>query len=433
MREAGPAGGAGDYLDLEYVPRDDDVLGVYRVTPREDTALEDAAAALAAEASVGLWTELPAAPVAVAERLRARVFRLEGDLVHIAFPGELFEPGNLPGLLAVVAGNVFGFGSVPAVRLEDLRIPLGVVEGFPGPAQGISGVRALLRVHDRPLACATVKPNVGLSPREHAALVRETLLGGLDLVKDDESLTGQPFSPFEERAGRVLEAVAEAAAATGEAKAWCANITAGDAEEMVRRAEAVRRHGGTCVVVDFLSAGLAATATVRCHCARLGLALMGHRTLHAALDRWREHGVDSVVLARWARLTGLDLVLVGGRSGYEGRRAEVRARCRLLREASVPVGDGLFYPQDWGHLKPAMPVVSGGLVPRHVWDLHDAVGRDAAFLFAGGCHAHPGGSRAGAAAIRAAVEAAAAGVSPERAAARSAVLRQALEHWAGEP
>ncbi len=420
----------GEYLQLGSSPDEREVVCVFRVATREDTSLEEAAAAMAAESSVGSWTPVGPAGQEAVRRLRARAFRIDGDLVHIAYPPELFEPGSLPQFLAALTGSVFGFTALPAVRLEDVRLPLPLVESFPGPHLGIAGVRRLLGVADRPLACATVRPKVGLSPREQAALVRETLLGGLDLVKDDEALTGQPSSPFDERVKHVAEAVREAERATGEPKGWCANITAGDAEEMVRRAEVVRAEGGKFVLVDFLTAGLAATATVRRHCQRLGLALFGHRAMHAVLDRPLRHGIDYRVIARWARLVGLDLVLVGaGAVRGEARREELRQRCRLLRDARVPAGDGLWYPQEWGRLKAVLPVASGALDPRHVWDLYEAMGKDAVFLFGGGCHGHPWGSRAGAEAIRAALEAAVAGIGPERAAASHPALAAALEYW----
>ena len=94
-----------------------------------------------------------------------------------------------------------------------------------------------------------------------------------------------------------------------------------------------------------------------------------------------------------------------------------------------PAGDGVWYPQEWGRLKAVLPVASGALNPHHVWELYEVMGKDALFLFGGGCHGHPGGSRAGAEAIRAALEAAVAGISPERAAASHPALAAALEHW----
>jgi len=78
-----------------------------------------------------------------------------------------------------------------------------------------------------------------------------------------------------------------------------------------------------------------------------------------------------------------------------------------------------------------VPVASGGLHPGHVWKVYETYGKDAFFLFGGGCHGHPGGSCAGAKAVRAAVEAVADGIGPQEAAKGSKELQQALELWGG--
>ena len=61
--------------------------------------------------------------------------------------------------------------------------------------------------------------------------------------------------------------------------------------------------------------------------------------------------------------------------------------------------------QDWGKLKPILPVASGGLSPLHVPDLIENFGTDVVFQFGGGCHGHPKGTREGATAIRQAIDA----------------------------
>jgi len=60
--------------------------------------------------------------------------------------------------------------------------------------------------------------------------------------------------------------------------------------------------------------------------------------------------------------------------------------------------------QEWHNLKPVLPVASGGLHPGHVPDLVKYMGTDIVMQFGGGCHGHPGGTVAGAKAIRQAVQ-----------------------------
>jgi ribulose-bisphosphate carboxylase large chain len=420
------------YLALDYVPAATDLLVAFKLAPREDTSMEEAAAAVAAESSTGTWTEVSEDDEGLAYQLRARVYRIADGVALIAYPIDLFEFGSIPNILSSVVGNVFGFKAVSALRLLDMRIPLPLVDSFPGPAFGIAGVREKLNVHERALTGSTIKPKLGLSPAEHARRAYETLRGGIDTIKDDENLNSQAWSPFDERIQRTLELVRRAEAETGERKGYWANVTAADTSEMLRRANLVADEGGRFVMVDFLTAGFAATASLRTETERLGLALHAHRAMHAVMDRHPDHGVDFLVIAKWARLMGADHVHVGtGVGKLEGTIQEMGERRRMMTAAFAPAGGGTLFDQAWGELKPLVPVASGGLHPGHVPQLDEVFGTDAFFLFGGGVHGHPGGSRAGATAARAAVEAVAAGQTLEHAARTCPELRQALDLWSG--
>jgi ribulose-bisphosphate carboxylase large chain len=418
------------YLDLGYEPRTTDMLVAFRIRPRAGVELDEAAAAVAAESSTGTWTDVDEADEGLTFELRGRVYRIEDDVAFIAYPIELFELGSIPNILSSVVGNVFGFKAVAALKLLDMRLPEALVESFPGPAFGIPGVRRTLNVYGRALTGSTIKPKLGLSPRQHAERAYETLRGGIDTIKDDENLNSQPWSPFDERIARTLELVRRAEAETGERKGYWANVTAGNAGEMLRRANVVAREGGRFVLVDFLTVGFAATASLREETERLGLALHAHRAMHAVLDRQPDHGVDFLVIAKWARLLGVDHVHVGtGVGKLEGTIEEMGERRRMMTADYAPAGGGTLFAQSWADLRPVVPVASGGLHPGHVRELDAIFGRDAFFLFGGGVHGHPGGSRSGAVAARAAVEAVAAGQSLEAAARGCPELRQALELW----
>ena len=101
----------------------------------------------------------------------------------------------------------------------------------------------------------------------------------------------------------------------------------------------------------------------------------------------------------------------------------------MMTAAFAPAGGGTLFDQAWGQIRPLVPVASGGLHPGHVPQLDAVFGTDAFFLFGGGVHGHPAGSRAGATAARAAVEAAATGATLESAARACPELRQALDLW----
>ncbi len=418
------------YLEIGYKPEESELLIAFRVTPRAGTSIEEAASAVAAESSVGTWTEVELGNEAKYSQFKARVYRIDGDIGYIAYPLIIFEENSIPNILSSVVGNVFGFKAVAALRIEDMRIPLELVNSFPGPSFGIEGVRKILGVKDRPMTGSTAKPKLGNSPKEHAYVAYNTLRGGIDTVKDDENLNSQSWSNFYKRADETLKAVEKAENETGESKGWWANVTAGDTEEMLRRCDYIAKNGGKFVMIDYLTAGFAATASLRKRTGDLGLALHCHRAMHAVIDRQPSHGVEFKVLAKWARLTGVDHLHTGtGVGKLEGEFQDLKDRCNLLRMSHTPKAGGLHFDQPWGKLKTTVPVASGGLHPGHVWKVYDTYGNDAFFLFGGGTHGHPGGSYAGAKAVRAAVEAAAHGIGPDEAMKDSKELRQAIDLW----
>jgi ribulose-bisphosphate carboxylase large chain len=392
--------------------------------------MEEAASAVAAESSVGTWTEVELGNEQKYNKFKARVYHIEGDIAYISYPLIIFEKNSIPNILSSVVGNVFGFKAVSALRIEDMKIPLTLVNSFPGPKFGLAGVRKILGVKDRPMTGSTEKPKLGNSPKEHAYIAYNTLRGGIDTVKDDENLNSQSWSNFYKRADETLKAVNKAEKETGESKGWWANVTAGNTEEMLRRCNYIAKKGGKFVMIDYLTAGFAATASLRKRTGELGLALHCHRAMHAVIDRQPNHGVEFKVLAKWARLTGVDHLHTGtGVGKLEGEFQDLKDRCNLLRMSNTPKAGGLHFDQPWGKLKTVVPVASGGLHPGHVWKVYDTYGNDAFFLFGGGTHGHPGGSYAGAKAVRAAVEAAAHGIGPDEAMKDSKELRQAIELW----
>jgi ribulose-bisphosphate carboxylase large chain len=428
--EAGVSPYSNRYLELGYKPEVDELLIAFKVTPRTGTSMEEAASAVAAESSVGTWTEVEFGNEQKYNKFKARVYRIEGDVAYISYPLMIFEKNSIPNILSSVVGNVFGFKAVSALRIEDMKIPLALVNSFPGPKFGIAGVRKILGVKDRPMTGSTEKPKLGNSPKEHAYIAYNTLRGGIDTVKDDENLNSQSWSNFYKRADETLKAVNKAEKETGESKGWWANVTAGDTEEMLRRCNYIAKKGGKFVMIDYLTAGFAATASLRKRTGELGLALHCHRAMHAVIDRQPNHGVEFKVLAKWARLTGVDHLHTGtGVGKLEGEFQDLKDRCNLLRMSNTPKAGGLHFDQPWGKLKTVVPVASGGLHPGHVWKVYETYGNDAFFLFGGGTHGHPGGSYAGAKAVRAAVEAAAHGIGPDEAMKDSKELRQAIELW----
>src|SRR5208337_2782222 len=195
-------------------------------------------------------------------RLAAHVFSIEGNVVKIAYPIELFEPSNMPNILSSVAGNVFGLKALKNLRLLDIQMPKSLINSFKGPMFGIAGIRKLLKVPERPLVGTIIKPKLGLKTKNHAKVAYEAWSGGCDVVKDDENLSSQTFNPFEDRLTQTLESRDRAQQETGERKVYMVNVTA-ETNLMLKRAEAVVGQGGEYVMVDILTCGWSALQTLR--------------------------------------------------------------------------------------------------------------------------------------------------------------------------
>jgi ribulose-bisphosphate carboxylase large chain len=398
-----------DYVDLKYSPKNDLICDFF-VEPL-GISLKKAAGAVAAESSIGTWTETTTTKKYV-ERLAAKVFEIRGNNIKIAYPSELFELGNMPNILSSVAGNVFGMKDLKNLRLNDIHIPEKLLKSFKGPKFGIQGIRKILKVPRRPLVGTIVKPKLGLKTEDHAKVAYDAWIGGCDIVKDDENLSSQAFNRFEDRLEKTFKAKEGAERKTGEKKVYMINITA-ECEEMIRRAELVEDCGNEYVMVDILTAGWSALQNLRNK--NFNLVLHAHRAGHAAFTKNPKHGISMKVIAKVSRIIGIDQLHVGTAVGkmYETKE-DVLENCEALKEKM-------------GGLKPVMPVASGGLHAGHVPELVKIFGNDFVIQAGGGMHAL--GTRTGARAMRQALDAAMKKIPLKEYSKTHRELRAALEKF----
>ena len=401
-----------DFVDQSYKPKTTDLVCDFYVEPL-GISLTEAAGGVAAESSVGTWTELTTIKPYV-EKLAARVFTIEGNNIRIAYPIELFEQGNMPNILSSVAGNVFGLGALKNLKLTDIQLPKELVHSFKGPKYGITGIRKLLNAHDRPLVGTIIKPKLGLKTVDHAKVAYDSWVGGCDVVKDDENLSSQSFNPFKERFVATMEMRDRAEQETGEKKVYMVNVTS-ETEEMLKRAQFVVDHGGRYLMIDILTCGFSALQTVREQ--DFGLVIHAHRAGHAAFTKNPLHGISMKVIAKVARIIGVDQLHVGTVVGKMSEtREEVAENCEALKT-------GMY------GIKEVLPVASGGLYPSLVPALMGFFGKDFVIQAGGGIHGHSEGTVSGAKAVRQAVDATLQGVSLEKYAENHKELEIALKIW----
>ncbi len=401
-----------DFVNPNYKPKETDLICTFVVEP-EGISLKEAAGGVAAESSVGTWTELTTIQPYV-EKLAAHVFSIQGNTIKIAYPIELFEAGNMPNILSSVAGNVFGLKALKNLRLLDIEFPKALLDSFKGPSYGISGIRDLLKVPERPLVGTIIKPKLGLKTKDHARVAFNAWAGGCDVVKDDENLSSQGFNPFEERLAQTLDSRDKAEKETGERKVYMINITA-ETDIMLKRAQAVVDQGGEYVMVDILTCGWSALQTLRNQ--NFPLVLHAHRAGHAAFTKNTLHGIAMKPIAAVARVIGVDQLHVGT---VVGKMSETREEVIENIETCK---------MEMGGLRPVLPVASGGLHPRLVPALLKTFGNDVVLQAGGGIHGNPLGTVAGAKAMRQAVDATLEGKTLEEYAKTHKELQAALDTW----
>jgi ribulose-bisphosphate carboxylase large chain len=283
------------------------------------------------------------------EHVRARVVDVEGERVTVDFPALDGETSAEQLLAGCVAGEWADRGDVESCRLVAVEWP----EGLPGPsfpaAPGVS-------------VGAIVKPALGLTPEEAAAVAAELAAGGAVLVKDDEL---QPSSP---------ERVRAVNAAIPEHVLYAANVSGTDADAIVEA-------GARALMVNAFLAGLGSIDPLR----RYGLPIFVHRVGSAFLRRGGPVSVSAGVLAELTRLLGADYVQVGS---FSPRTFDTEDE--VLEQIAAA--------------RPATAVIGGGVGAENAREQLERAGtRDGVMLLLGSAaYSHPGGVRAG---VAAAVEA----------------------------
>ncbi|MBN1197619.1 MAG: hypothetical protein JXA62_09455, partial [Candidatus Aminicenantes bacterium] len=286
-------------------------------------------------------------------------------------------------------GEIFRLGFLNTVKLCKLRLPEAMVNAFPGPRLGISGIRRKLGFSDRPVFCRSCRPAVSLYTAEMVEINRRVLRGGFDAVKDDELTFDNPRSPFAERVRAMTAMKKQVEDLTGETKLYFANITA-DMEEALRQAEIAADAGVDGLLVSPQLQGVSFVQEIR---KRFDLIIFAHNSCEDILYRHPLYGVSSEMVFMLHRLAGADLmILTADFTAQEKDRADAAAQLQAVRG---PLGTR----------SPALPVIAGGKTPEKLGDYtRDLESVEYMIIAASAVDNHPQGLEAGARAFREAWE-----------------------------
>jgi ribulose 1,5-bisphosphate carboxylase large subunit-like protein len=408
-----------------------------RVTYQVETtgSIEALAAKIASDQSTGTFTDVPGETAELKARCAARVAAIRllapsevpgfpstdaGPFrradVDILFPLEVVGT-DIAALLTICLGGVFSIKGLTGIRIVDIDLPPAFVQAHPGPAFGMEGSRRLTGVQGRPLIGTIIKPNLGLSPADSAAIAKELVEAGVDFIKDDEKLMNPAYSPVEERVKAIMPIILDHEQKTGKKVMYAFGLSSADPDQMLRHHDAIAAAGGNAALVNIVSIGPAGMAFLR---KRTRLVLHAHRNGWDILTRHPALGFAFGVYQKIWRLLGVDQFQVNGIGAkyWEPDESFVES----FRACSTP----MLTPDDR-----ALPVVCSGQWGGQAPETYRRTGRtvDLMYLGGGGIVGHPGGPAAGVRAIRQAWEAAVQDIPLDTYARSHRELAQSLERF----
>ena len=412
----------------EDIDRERFVIATYYAATGRETNVVKFAAALAIEQTCGTWLKVPGETPEVRERAIGRVVGIyeapayqigipetiteRHFILQIAYPWQNFGP-QLTMMLSTVIGNISSSGKV---KLVDLEFPKSFLEHFQGPKFGISGVRDLLGVYDRPLLNNMIKPCIGLTPEKTAELAYEAAVGGVDIIKDDELVCDPPFCPLEKRVKAVMESIKRADDIKGEKTLYAFNITA-PALQMRENAYRAIDAGANMLLVNYAACGLDTTRMIT-EDPNINVPILAHSDYTGAQYESEWSGMSaSLIGAKLPRLAGLDMIISLTPYG----------KFPMLMDTFV---NGYYQmTSPLGHIKPSFIMPGGGTTQGHIEDIIKKFGNDVIIAAGGAIHGHPMGAAAGAKAFRQGIDAVCKGQTLAEAGKEYKELGAALDAW----
>lgn len=396
--------------------------------------VEKAAAVLAGEQSSGTFVEVPGETAELKQRFAARVESIEAleTVATPAIPGMTTGKGqyhranikvswsienfgyNLPVMVSTLQGNLYELTQFTGLKLMDIDLPASFAHHYAGPAFGIAGCRELTGVYHRPLIGTIIKPSIGMTPQQTAALVKTLAEAGIDFIKDDELLSSSANSPFAERVDAVMRVINDHADKTGKKVMYAFNIS-DETDSMLRRYDKIVAAGGTCAMISVNSVGLSGVKKI---CDQQQLAIHGHRNGWGMLNRHPLLGIEFPAYQKLWRLAGVDQLHVNG----------IRNKFWEPDDSVVRSIESCLTPMFGGYS--ILPVVSsgqwGGQAPETYRRTKTV---DLLYMAGGGIMAHPGGPADGVTALQQAWQAAVDGLSVEEAARQYPAFAKSVEKF----
>jgi ribulose 1,5-bisphosphate carboxylase large subunit-like protein len=304
-----------------------------------------------------------------------------GEVV-IAFPviNTDWETDGISHLLCQLMGGHVDIDIVTRCRLIKLELPETVTRHFLGPKFGLSGFRKFTGQYGKPLFGSIVKPKIGITPEVLLEMIKQMVDGGVDFIKEDEIMSNPACAPLERR----VDLIANYMARQSRKVVICHTINA-DPHVIVDRVKRVYELGGNGVHINVFS-GLGVYNSIR----KLDLPMFLHFQKSGDkvfTDASHRFSISWPVICQLATLMGVDTIQTGMIGGYSNDDPEeLMESMRVLKDGNTT------------------PVLSCGMHAGLIDYVTGQVGIDYMANVGGAVHGHPGGTVAGARAMRQAVD-----------------------------
>ncbi|MBN1823191.1 MAG: hypothetical protein JW803_02605 [Endomicrobiales bacterium] len=290
--------------------------------------------------------------------------------------GISYEPDVTAYEFTQLLNVMFGNSSMKAgVRVERIELGEKLAPVFRGPRFGAAGIRELLKVPERPLACAILKP-MGLDGKALAKTAYELALGGVDIIKEDHGITNQPSARFKDRVRYCVWAVEKAKEKTGKQALYLANVTA-PYDEIFERAGYAKDNGVGGYLVAPGIVGFDIMRSLSCS-DDLSLPVFAHPALLGSFTVNPDSGVSAYCLhGQLMRLAGADGSIF---PHFGGRFSWTEEDCGSAAKGCRDTMNGV---------DAALPCVGGGVTLEKLKNLIQFYGRNVVFLLGTGAVSGP--------------------------------------------
>jgi 2,3-diketo-5-methylthiopentyl-1-phosphate enolase len=224
---------------------------------------------------------------------------------------------------------------------------------------------------------AIFKPALGLSATDHAQILAQVAVAGLDVIKDDEILGNLESAPTLDRLNACRPILEETQQRTGRSLLYAVNVT-GRADQLLDQAKQLVASGANALLLNVLAYGFSVLEALAKDPA-IAVPIFAHPALAGAWCGAPTHGFSySALLGTLMAHAGADAVLYPAHYGSLPFSATEETQIRdALRERNVwPVPSAGIHP---------------GVVPRAIADY----GQDVILNAGTGIMDHPDGPAAG--------------------------------------